>query len=196
MKDLLLKHITTYVPLDLYDQNVLLPFLHVKRYGDEEILLEPGLVCTELCFVISGGLRMYRIAEDKTGRVIQMAIKGHWISDLYSFQSNEPSAYFIRAMDKTEVISISNVNYTDLFSQVPLFEIYFRIMMQQGYQESLKKIELLLNHGGDKPFIRFNELYPDMIRRVSIPVLASLLRAAYEFACFLETRNQLAAEGL
>jgi CRP/FNR family transcriptional regulator len=195
MKNLLLERITEYNPLDLLNQKVLLSFLHVKRYEEQEAVLEPGQVCDELYFVVNGSLRMYRTAEQGQERLMQLASNECWISDLYSFQSGEPSNYFIRASVASDVIYIKREHYPRLFSVVPVFERYFRMMMQREYEFSLKKIERLLGHHSEKQFIRFSELHPDLISRVSLPMLASLLGVSHEFASFLETKYQLSGEG-
>ncbi|WP_204351451.1 Crp/Fnr family transcriptional regulator, partial [Providencia stuartii] len=64
--------------------------------------------------------------------ILQFALEGWWIADLYSFLTDETSAYNIEALEESELLMIAKPSWDILLDRVPLLERYFRILLQNN----------------------------------------------------------------
>ena len=60
-------------------------YLTVKKIRKRQYLLQDGDVCKSVAFVEKGALRLYHVSEDGTEHIVQFALEGQFITDLYSF---------------------------------------------------------------------------------------------------------------
>ena len=141
----------------------------------KELLLEPDNLCEHLYFVIKGCLRSYFVDDKGTEHIYQIRMDNQWISDLESFFSQEPSKYYIEALEDSQLLRIPKDGLDQLYKQIPALERYFRILFQKAYVNALKR----LNSTMWEPAIdRYNEMlkeHPDMFQRVPLVYIASYL---------------------
>ena len=78
-----------------------------KKLRKKQYLLQEGDVCKFVAFVEKGVLRSYTIDEKGTEHIIQFALEGWLISDLYSFLTNEPATYTIDATEDSIILILS-----------------------------------------------------------------------------------------
>jgi CRP-like cAMP-binding protein len=65
---------------------------------------------------------LYRVNEDGTEHTVVFALDGWFITDLYSFLTNEPSVYNIDAIEDSELVLITRSASDELrktFSKIP-----------------------------------------------------------------------------
>src|SRR5689334_17063825 len=65
---------------------------HPRLFRKRQFVLQEGNVCTQMYFVVSGFLRMYKIDDKGITHILQFATENYWISDLGSFYKRKPSA--------------------------------------------------------------------------------------------------------
>ena len=78
-----------------------------KKLRKKQFLLHEGEECRYTAFVEKGILRSYTIDEKGSEHILQFAMEGGWIADLYSFLTNEPSTYNIEALQGCELLLIT-----------------------------------------------------------------------------------------
>src|SRR5690242_11004570 len=96
------------------DLNAIKKHLTPKKLRKKQYLLQEGDVCKFIAFVEKGALRSYTIDEKGTERIIQFALEGWLISDLYSFLTSEPASYTIDAIENCELVLISKTAHEEL----------------------------------------------------------------------------------
>src|SRR5690606_39394883 len=64
-------------------------YLTPKKLRKKQYLLQEGDVCKNLAFVEKGALKSYTIDDNGNECIIQFAIEGWTIADLYSFLTGE-----------------------------------------------------------------------------------------------------------
>src|SRR5689334_7607134 len=101
------QHFNTKVPLTEEEQELIKNYLTVKKLRRRQYLLQEGDVCKIVAFVEKGALRLYRINEDGTEHIVAFALEGSFMTDMYSFLTNEPSTYNIDAIEDSELVLIS-----------------------------------------------------------------------------------------
>lgn len=137
----LISHIRTLVDLSVDEEQIIRRFSQsrVIRKGDH--LLSSGTVSEALYFVEKGSLRMYFLNHKFAEQITHYAHDGMWMTDLLSFTNNEPSDYFIQAIEDSIVTSIDVHVFEDLLKELPHMERYFRFVFQKDlatYQVRVK----------------------------------------------------------
>lgn len=65
-----------------------------KSFDKKIFLAEEGVVCNHIYFIEQGSCYSYFIEPEGEKQVVQLAIEGNWISDLFSFFSVQPHFCF------------------------------------------------------------------------------------------------------
>ena len=150
-------------------------FFIPKKIKKDQYLVQEGEVCKYLAFVARGSLRSYTIDGKGEEHVVQFAFEGWWISDLYSFLTSQPTTYFIDALDESDVLLIDTSSYNNLCSTLPKFERYFRILLQNNYIASHRRILASISLSAEERYLQLLESYPDIAQRVAQRHIASYL---------------------
>ncbi len=95
-----------------------------KKVRKRQYILQQGDLCKNLAFVEKGALRSYTVDEKGNEHILQFALEGWWISDIYSFLTQEPSDYNIDVIEDSELLLITNPGLEELYERVPKFERY------------------------------------------------------------------------
>ena len=89
------------------DKTIFSQHIIVKKLRKRQYLLQQGEVCKSVAFVSKGALRSYLVDEKSNEHIIQFAPEGWFISDLYSFITEDCSNLNIDAIESSELILIS-----------------------------------------------------------------------------------------
>ena len=189
--ELLFSHIKRFTTLNEDQEQLLLSKLKYRKVNRKDFLLKEYEVCSNYYFVTKGCLRFYRNTENGFEQVLQFAIPGWWLSDFQSFETQKSSEYFIQAVQNTEMLILQRSDYQELFTEVPVLNTYFRLMMQKAYTASLKKMELILCESAEERYLQFINSFPDFVQIVPQYMLASFLGFTPQFMSMLRAKKEL-----
>jgi CRP-like cAMP-binding protein len=175
MYEIFLKKVNEKVALTSEEEDVCKSFLIPKKVRKKQYILQEGDVCKYSAFVEKGGLRSYTIDEKGHEHIVQFAIEGWWISDMYSFITGEPSVYNIDVLEDAELLLLSTSSQEELLQKVPKFERYMRLLVQGGYIALQRRLILSLSQSAEEKYIKLTSTYPDIIQRVPQHMIASYL---------------------
>ncbi|MCA9735518.1 Crp/Fnr family transcriptional regulator [candidate division KSB1 bacterium] len=150
-------------------------FFKAAKIKRKQFLLREGEICKYTCFVSKGCLRSYSTDEKGNEHVIQFAIEDWWISDLYSFLTAEPATYNIDALEDSEVLLIEKNSQEDLCAQIPAFERFFRLLLQNNYIANHRRITAALSATAEKRYLTMLATYPHLVERLPQHQIASYL---------------------
>jgi len=171
----LLYYINKWTQVSGKEEQIILSAFEQVTIRKKEKLLERSEVCHYLYFIIRGCLRSYFVDDGGNEHIYQIRMDNNWISDLESFFSQNPSKYYIEALEDTQMLRISKEQLDLLYEQIPSLERYFRILFQKAYVNALER----LNSTMWKPAIdRYRDMlkeHPDMFQRVPLVYIASYL---------------------
>jgi len=126
-------------------------------------------------------LRSFYKDHDNNEATIMFAIADWWITDISCFINRQPATTSIEAINDSCVLQLTKDDLDTLYSKVPKFERYFRILMQNSYiREQLRTLQNL-SLSAEERYARFLEKYPAIALQLAQKQIASYLGITPEF---------------
>jgi len=173
MYDLFFKKFNEKVTLTPGEEELIRTYLTPKKLRKKQYLLQEGDVCRSIAFVEKGALREYSIDENGGEQIIQFAVEGWTISDLYSFITGEPATYNIDALEDSELVLIGKVAHEELLQKNPRYETYIRLQVTGAYLALQKRLNSVLRLSPEERYKNLVQIYPDLIQRFPQHMIAS-----------------------
>lgn len=174
-------HVSRFVSLTPEEESLLVKSARLMKLRKKEMVLQQGEICEANYFVVTGVMRMYINTDAGTEQIVQFAIENWWITDYTSLESQKPSEFNIQAVERTEIYRLNKTALDELFAKIPLFERYFRKVLQRAFSASLMRLNYIFNESGEERYRHFQESFPDFVQRVPQYMLASYLGFTPEF---------------
>lgn len=149
--------------------------LQSKNVSKGHVFLREGEVCQQAFFVAKGLLRSFTIDDAGKEHVIQFAPENWFISERSSIFFNEPSEFFIEAIEDSTVVLIDKDFMTMAAELSPVFREYNERLLQNHIRHLQKRVNQLLSAPAEKRYLNFIHLYPDLLLRVPQWMIASYL---------------------
>lgn len=162
-----------------------------KKLRRKRYLLEDGDPCIYTTFVEKGLLRSFTIDEKGNEHILQLGMQGWWVADLYSFLTGEPSEYNIEALEDSELLLITKSSWDLLLDEVPAFERYFRILIQNNLIATQRRLMGNMSTTAEERYQKLLQDIPDITQRVPQHMIASYIGVTRETLSRL--RSQLAS---
>lgn len=175
MFEILLKKVAEKVNLTAEEIEITKSLFIPKKLRKKQFILQQDEVCKNLIFVEKGVLRSYTIDEGGIEHTLQFALEGYWITDMYSFLSQEPASYNIDALEDSELLLISNKVLEQLYERVPKFERYFRIIGQNNILSLHRRLQGSLSYTAEEKYLQLLQNFPSIVSRVPQHMIASFL---------------------
>ncbi|MFP2997290.1 Crp/Fnr family transcriptional regulator [Spongiivirga sp. MCCC 1A20706] len=179
--NLILDNVSRFIDLTELERRKYISLLTEIKVKKKDFLLQAGKTVKFEFFITKGCLKVYTLNEEGAPHISMFAVEDYWTGDLSSFMTKEPSRYFIKAIESSELLGISRTNYDVLFQEIPKFERFYRIL----YQKSLISYIRRSNHGisltAEERYIEFKKKYPQTVNRITQKDLAAYLGITPEF---------------
>jgi CRP-like cAMP-binding protein len=181
MREKILIHISKFISLDPNETDLLLSGLSFEKFKKKEHLLEAGKSAHNQYFVANGCLRLYIVNDKGNEQTLQFAIENWWLADFLDFHNNQPSSFFIQAVEDCEIVVLSKENMDDLLEKIPKLERYFRLCYQKTAGAAQMRIKYLFTMSAEERYKNINSQFPEFVQRVPQYMLASYLDFSAEF---------------
>jgi len=185
----LLSYFDRLIPLDKEEKELVSAKFHPRLFRKRQYVLQEGDLCTQLCFVVRGCLRLYKIDEKGNTHILQFAAENYWINDLGSFHGVKPSALNIDALEDTVVLQISREDLIALYIQAPRFDRIFRVLLENSFIRMQERLLQNISSTAEDRYQSFLEIYPHLINRLSQVQIAAYLGITPEFLSRLRNRR-------
>lgn len=175
MYEIFFQTLKSKVPFSEEELAIVKTHLTPKKLRRKQYLLQEGDVCKFIAFVEKGALRSYSIDEKGVERIIQFALEGWTISDLYSFLTGEQATYNIDALEDSELVLISKSAHEDLLKTLPKYETWMRIQITGAYIAMQRRLTSIISLSLEERYAAFASIYPHIIQRVPQHMIASYM---------------------
>ena len=177
----LIDSLQKHIALSAQEQEMLANFLVFKIIKKRQFLLHEGQISREVAFVVSGCLRSYSIDQNGFEHILQFAPTGWWITDMYSFISQQQTHLTIDALMDTEAYLLSRENQLILFDKIPKLERYFRIVTENSLVGSRQRLIDNLSLTASQRYVIFCNTYPTLIHDIPQKLIAAYIGVTPEF---------------
>ena len=117
------------------------------------------------------------------------ATDGWWITDMYCFLNELPAHVSIQAVERSELLSLTRMALESLYEEIPAFNKFFRILMQNAYcREQLRMIQNLSLPAADR-YENFLKKYPQIATKVPLKQIATYLGITPEFLSTIRAKR-------
>ena len=178
---LILENIAKHITLDKKEKNYFISLLKEQEIKKKEFVLREGQLCKNINYVISGTLRAYYLDKEGRESTIMFAIADWWITDMPCFINEQPAMMFIEAVENSSVFQLQKNDLEKLYIEIPKFERFFRIIMQNAYIREQLRVMQNLSLSAEERYHSFLVKYPLIVKQVTQKQIASYLGITPEF---------------
>lgn len=181
MSQILKEHLKKFIEFGDSDINGILKFFNTRIFSKKENLLEEGHICRYHYFVINGLLRKFFINEKGMEQTTEFAIETWWITDNIAYEHKLSTSFYIQAVEKSEVLYISQENQERLLVEFPIMERYFRFVYQRAYAAAQMRVKYLFSLSKEEFYHQLVSKQPEFVQRVPQYLIASFLGFTPEY---------------
>jgi CRP-like cAMP-binding protein len=149
-------------------------FITRRHLSKNEVLFRAGSVFKEIYYVKRGGCFMYQLDGGKEV-VSQFFFEGDLMCDHFSFLTRRPSNQFVKALEDTELESLSFDDIQQLYDKLPELERVSRLLTERV---CVRLMINLMSYKNDSAEVRYRKLLiqrPALFQRVPQYLIASYL---------------------
>ncbi len=184
----ILQHVGQHIQLTKTEEDFFVSLLQSKKLKRKTFLLQQGDICKTENFIVKGCLRTYTIDENGAVHIVLFGIEGWWVGDLYSFLTATPANFYIDALEDTELLQISKPNLDLLYQNVPKFERFFRLIIQNAFIAQQSRINQNLSFTAEQRYLDFIQKYPLFEQRIPQKQVAAYLGITPVFLSMLRRK--------
>jgi CRP-like cAMP-binding protein len=152
----------------------LLARLKTRFLKKDQYLLNRGSVCNHLFFIETGLAKTHFNTGEKEF-IMRFFCEKEMFTVLDSFITQLPSAYYIRALEATEVIYIEQKELEDLCSKHHCIETFYRKLISIATINMMKRISEMLEENAAARYAHFLKDNSHLLQRISLGDLAAYL---------------------
>jgi CRP-like cAMP-binding protein len=178
---LLLNQVFKHITLTEEEQSYFISLLNVKKLKKKQYLNQEGDISKGPAFVTQGILRSYSLDKNGFEHVIQFAPPGWWIGDMYSIVKQKPARLYIDAMENSEIIWLWKSDLEKLYTTIPKFERFFRILTENSVIAYQNRLISSLSLPALERYDQFCRQYPSLIECLPQKQIASYIGVTPEF---------------
>lgn len=175
MYEVFFRAIKEKVPFSDEDLAVIRNYITPKKIRKRQYLLQEGDACKFFAFVEKGALRSYSVDEKGAEHIIQFALEGWTISDLYSFLTGEAATYNIDALEDSELVLINKAAHEELLGTLPKYETWVRIQITGAYIAMQQRLTSVISLSLEERYANLTGTYPEIVQRVPQHMIASFM---------------------
>jgi CRP-like cAMP-binding protein len=179
--DLILSNVAKHILLDEKETAYFISLLKPKDVAKKQFILKEAQPCKNISFVNTGTLRAYYLDKEDKEATIMFAVADWWITDMYCFINKLPAMLNIEAIENSSIFQLKKDDLEKLYSKVPKFERFFRIIMQNAYIREQLRIIQNLSLSAEERYDNFMLKYAHVAQQVTLKQIASYLGITPEF---------------
>ena len=141
-----------YIELTEGEMDDIVNRFKTKEVKKNDYLLKQGNICKDLVFVQKGCLRLYYLNHDIEVSV-WFAFQQSSAIEIYSFISENPSNYFIQAIEDSEVLYLSKTELLKLYELQPKVHEMMRNFWEDVILHLINRFTALQKDSAEKRYL-------------------------------------------
>ncbi len=140
-----------------------------------EFVLSAGDTCKHRFFIERGAVREYSIDERGKEHLLLFAVEGWFLVNVDSVFFDQPSSYFIQAIEPSRILLIDETQVQALSRQEPAFDLFNKQLLYEHIQHLQHRITSLQSDTAEIRYQHFIKAYPELLLRIPQTMIASYL---------------------
>jgi len=166
---------TAKTGLTLSDFESLSPLFDFREVDHNQLIMRAGEVCKHILFVEKGLLQLFSLDEKGGEHIMQFAPENWLMMDRSSMFFNEPSNYYIKALEPSTVVFIQPQFLEEAGKINHEFTCFTETSLQRNIYFLQRRITSLLAMSAKERYLEFIAMYPQLLLRVPQWMIASYL---------------------
>ena len=180
MTDLILKNVKKHISLTLVEEELFKSLLKHRVLRKRYFLVQEGDLCKSEHFVAKGCFRVFATDKDGNDHNVMFAVEDWWISDMQSYLTGLPATLNIEALEDSEVLYIDKADLDRLFEEVPAFNKFFRVLLQNAFVAQQNRILSTISNTAEERYATFIKKHAQFEQRIPQHHIASYLGVSPE----------------
>ena len=149
-------------------------FSTTKRLKKGELLVRPGQQMTFLAYINQGAFRVYFHNEKGNELTTWFSFQDMFVTDLLAYYQESPAAYYVEAIEASEVFIIQKHQLEKLYMTHPEYREFGRKFAENGMVKVMQRMVTLQTKSAEE---RYKELLaqPQFMHKIPLKYLATYL---------------------
>lgn len=189
MLELLKKNIQESVSISNQELDSVLDKFQSLSAQKNEILITGGQQSNQkMFFVVKGCLRIFYINEEGIDSTRLLVFEGQFATALVSFITDESSFEFIQALEQTEVLYISKLEFYKLLETIPIWEKFYRQYLEHAYVTNTNRLRSFITMDAKERYKQLLEQNKVIVQRLPNKIVASYIGVSQETLSRLKSK--------
>jgi CRP-like cAMP-binding protein len=177
----ILDNIAKHINLDERETAFFLTLLQYQKVKRKQFLLQEGEICKNSIFVLKGCLRGFNVDKNGFEHILNFAPQGWWMGDMYSLITQQAGKLNVETIEETEILLLSKSNQEVLYQEIPKFERFFRILVENSLVTYQQRVLDTLSLTAEEQYASFCKRYPMLINELAQKYIAEYIGVTPEF---------------
>lgn len=149
--------------------------MHIKTFSKNDFICRPGEPADEIYFINKGLLRL--LITDNAGNDISVhfALENQFLADYSSFILKEKTAYFIQAIEESEIVIIPRSAIAWGYRNLKEGEKMGRLIAEHYFIYQDNRVKDMYARSPKERYDNITEIFPNIHNRVPQHMIASYL---------------------
>lgn len=188
MQEELIRYIRDRIEVNEEELAIILSYFKPLSLKKNERVLFQGQISQQTFFVGKGCLRIYFINEDGQESTRYFAFENQFATALVSFITGKTSDELIQAVEKTELLYITDKDFHHLLTTIPQWEKFYRIYLEKAYVNNTNRLMSFLTLDAAEKYRQLLEESPIIVQRLPNKLVASYLNISQETLSRLKSK--------
>ena len=176
--EIIKESISSFISLNEMEWQQLFGFIEVKILKKNAYFLKKGQICESIAFLNSGSMIYYKLLETGKEVTIDFVFKGDWVTEYQSRLNHTPSLLYIKAIEESELVIITNKNLDELYDKVPKLERLGRILTEKAFLKVVQQSIDLQTMSASERYTKLLNEHPEIFQRIPQYHIANYLGIA------------------
>lgn len=174
------KNIERHIPMSDAEFGHFMSYMTPRKLRKRQYLVQQGDFTRHSYYVVKGCVRAFKSDHSGKEHIIQFALEDWWIGDIAAIITGTPARLNIECLEDCEVLQIDKEDQERLYAELPKFERFFRIIIQNSLVATQNRLLSVMSQPAYERYLEFMERYPQIVQRVANHHIASFLGIAPE----------------
>jgi CRP-like cAMP-binding protein len=173
MDSIINSFLSKYAALSAEETEEIIRHFQNKHIKKNSYLLQPGETCKDIVIVKSGCLRLYYV-KDEIEVSVWFAFKESSAIEMYSFISENPSDYYIQAIEDSEIIYLPKQELKKLYDKIPKTQELMKNFWEDVILNLIQRFTSLQKDTAEERYLKLLEK-PGYLETIPQKYLASFI---------------------